>query len=142
MVSTLIKSPQQLCNEINPFKAALNHSAIGIAGEGGEILDSVKRHVIYDKPFETPVKPGEQSIRENLIEELGDLEFFMQDLRTIIGVSREETLQANMAKLAKRYGEDFGYSNAKAVARADKTSIEGVMPDITTAAACSIPIGS
>lgn len=120
MVAKLVKSPQQLVDENNPFKAAITHAAIGIAGEGGEILDAVKRHAIYDKPFDTPLKPGEQSLRENLIEELGDLEFYMEDLRRRINCSREETLRKNMEKLAKRYGDNFGYSNAKAVARADK----------------------
>ncbi|MDR8269105.1 nucleotide pyrophosphohydrolase, partial [Acinetobacter baumannii] len=53
------------------------------------------------------------------IEELGDLEFYMERIRQIIGVSREETIAANMAKLGKRYSKGT-YSNEQAQARADK----------------------
>jgi NTP pyrophosphatase (non-canonical NTP hydrolase) len=84
------------------------HAAIGIAGEGGELLDSVKKTWVYDKPLD----------EDNLIEELGDLEFYMQALRTRLGVSRQYVLNRNMAKLNLRYPS--GYSDKAAQARADK----------------------
>jgi hypothetical protein len=55
----------------------------------------------------------------NVIEELGDLEFYMEQLRQALLLSREETLAANIAKLSKRY-EGLNYSDAAAQARADK----------------------
>lgn len=86
------------------------HAAVGIAGEAGELLDAVKKHWAYEKPLD----------RENVIEELGDLEFYMQALRNQLGVPREYIVTQNMNKLSKRYAAGV-YSNAQAQARADKT---------------------
>lgn len=84
------------------------HMAVGIAGEAGELLDAVKKAAIYNKPLD----------RENVIEELGDLEFYMEGLRQGVGVTRDEVLAHNIAKLSVRYGAT--YSDAAAQARADK----------------------
>ncbi len=89
----------------------LLHAAIGIGSESGEIQDTIKKVCIYGQPL-----AGKH--HENLIEELGDLEFYMQELRSLIGVTREETLLANIAKLGKRYPD--GYSDEKAKERKDK----------------------
>jgi len=86
----------------------LAHMVLGIAGEAGEIVDAIKKKVIYDKPLDI----------DNIIEELGDLEFYMAGMRQLLGVSRKEVLAANVAKLGKRYAD--GYSDAAAIARADK----------------------
>jgi uncharacterized protein YabN with tetrapyrrole methylase and pyrophosphatase domain len=53
-----------------------------------------------------------------MVEELGDLEFYMERIRQIVGITREETLKANIEKLSVRYGKT--YSNEAAQARADK----------------------
>lgn len=37
--------------------------ATGVSGEAGELLDAVKKSVVYKKPLD----------RENVVEELGDL---------------------------------------------------------------------
>ena len=87
----------------------LVHAAIGISGEAGEILDTVKKTWVYGKPVD----------RENLIEELGDIEFYLQALRDLVDVRREEVLAANVAKLTKRY-PDGVYTDEHAIARADK----------------------
>lgn len=84
------------------------HMAVGISGEAGELLDAIKKNVIYRKPLD----------RENVIEELGDLEFFMEGLRDGLGITRQETLEHNVAKLTKRYRA--GYSDTAAQQRADK----------------------
>jgi NTP pyrophosphatase (non-canonical NTP hydrolase) len=109
MVATLVKSGAAILEQLDPAKVDAMHAAIGIAGEAGELLDGVKKHVIYNKPLD----------RENLIEELGDLEFYMEQLRQNIGVTREETLVANMKKLAVRYN-GMRYSDQAAQDRADK----------------------
>jgi NTP pyrophosphatase (non-canonical NTP hydrolase) len=85
------------------------HAAAGIAGEGGEVLDCAKKHWAY----------GQELNRENMIEELGDLEFYMEAMRQLIEVSRVEVIQANMAKLSKRYPEGK-FTQEAATVRADK----------------------
>lgn len=87
----------------------LMHAAIGISGEAGELLDAVKKLWAYSKPLD----------RANTIEELGDIEFYLQAMRNQLGLRREEILQANAAKLSVRYSSGT-YSDAQAQARADK----------------------
>lgn len=116
MVSALVKPGQQIIDSLTPEKADLWHMATGVAGEAGELLDAIKKHVVYNKELD----------RENVIEELGDLEFYMEKLRQNLGITREETITATIDKLSKRYAN--GYSDQAAQARADKN--EGVVIDV------------
>lgn len=109
MVSTLAKDAQLIIDSLSREKMHRIHMAIGVAGEAGELLDAVKKEVIYDKPLDV----------ENVIEELGDLEFYMEGLRQSLGITREQTLEANIAKLGVRY-RHFKYSDQAAHDRADK----------------------
>ena len=85
------------------------HMALGVAGEAGELADAIKKEYVYNKPRDLT----------NIIEELGDLEFYLQQVRMHYNVSRAAVLQANADKLAKRY-VNLKYSDAAAIARADK----------------------
>lgn len=88
----------------------LMHAAAGISGEAGELLDAIKKVWVYGKPIDIA----------NIIEELGDMEFYMQALRTRLGLFRDDTIEANMRKLRKRY-PGVVYTDAAAIARADKS---------------------
>jgi NTP pyrophosphatase (non-canonical NTP hydrolase) len=109
MVKALAKSGAKIAAEITAEDAHLMHMAIGISGEAGELLDAIKKQVIYRKPLD----------RENVLEELGDLEFYMEGIRQGLGITREQCLEANIAKLGKRY-EGLKYSDGAAQGRADK----------------------
>lgn len=109
MVNSLTKSPIAIMQSINPERANLWHMATGIATEAGELLTDVKSHVIYGKPLN----------RENMLKELGDLEFYMEGLRQQLSVSRQEILCINMDKLEKRQPTGK-YTDADAIARADE----------------------
>lgn len=109
MVSKLAKSGDDIVAELTPKDTHLVHMAIGVSGEAGELLDAIKKGAIYRKPYD----------RANLIEELGDIEFYLEGLRQGLGITREETIQANIDKLAVRY-QGFKYSDQAAQARADK----------------------
>ena len=91
-----------------PLQCELLHAAIGIAGEAGELLDAVRKHIFDGQPLD----------RENIIEELGDLCFYIEASMQVIGVSRVEIDVCNMAKLSKRY--EGGYSDQQAQERKDK----------------------
>lgn len=84
------------------------HMAIGVAGEGGELLDAVKKAWVYAKPLDVA----------NVKEEAGDALFYIQGLCNIYGWTLEELIADNVAKLEKRY--PTGYTDAAAQARADK----------------------
>ena len=109
MVEGLAKSGEAIQTSLTPEKCHLWHMASCIPGEGGELFDAVKKFVVYEKPLD----------EANVIEELGDLEFYMQGLRAALGITRQQTLEANMAKLGKRY-EAGKFSNEAAQVRADK----------------------
>ena len=100
MVRTLAKPGIIIAKELSPENAHLWHMATGISGEAGELLDAVKKVSIYNKPVDIA----------NIIEELGDLEFYMEGLRQGLGITREETLEANIAKLSVRY-DNLKYSD-------------------------------
>lgn len=112
MVLKLAKPGAAILESLDPAKVDLMHAAVGISGEAGELLDAVKKAVIYNKPLDV----------QNIIEELGDMEFYMEQLRNnlLILTTREVTLKANYEKLNKRYKN--GYSDSAAQQRADKNS--------------------
>lgn len=109
MVTALVKSGEKIAAEIKAEDAHMMHMSIGISGEAGELLDAIKQQVIYRKPLD----------RENVIEELGDLEFYMEGLRQGLGITREQCLEANIAKLGKRY-KGMKYTDDAARERSDK----------------------
>lgn len=109
LVKALLKSGEDIQASLTASEANLVHLALGISGEAGEVLDAIKKAAIYNKPLD----------RENIIEELGDLEFYMEGLRQAIGVTREEVIEANVQKLGKRYASGK-YSDKQAQDRADK----------------------
>lgn len=102
------KDGKAILSGISSGNAELLHAAIGICGEAGELLDAIKKHVIYGKVFD----------RVNVVEELGDIEFYMQMMRTALCVERIEILRANVEKLSKRY--PVGYTDQAAIERKDK----------------------
>jgi NTP pyrophosphatase (non-canonical NTP hydrolase) len=85
------------------------HCALGVCGEAGELADAVKKETIYGKPLDMP----------NIIEELGDLLFYIHATMNVYGLSEQEVLQANANKLAKRY-KSLTYSSEAAINREDK----------------------
>lgn len=88
------------------------HAAIGISGEAGELLDAIKKVYIYGQPLT-------QDHIANIVEELGDLEFYMQAMRNLFSLSRNDILHANGIKLAKRYSQ-LTFSVQESVERKDK----------------------
>lgn len=87
------------------------HAAMGICGEAGELCDAIKKEIMYGKPID----------RANVVEELGDLRFYIQACQNLYGISEQELLQHNANKLGKRYAGGT-YSDSAAIARADKST--------------------
>lgn len=91
-------------------QADLLHMAVGIAGEAGELLEAILHHILYQQALD----------KENVVEELGDLEFYIEGFRNTLNIPREETISQNISKLSVRYSSGT-YSDAQAQDRADKT---------------------
>jgi len=108
-VHGLKKSGENILDSLNPEKCSIIHMAMGLSGESGELLDAIKKYTMYEKDID----------RENIVEEMGDIEFFLEGLRSDLGIIREETLQHNMEKLICRYPDGL-FTNADAQERKDK----------------------
>lgn len=94
--------------EIEGTQAHLLHMAVGIAGEAAELLDAVVKYV-----------EGDRLDIDNCIEELGDIEFYMEGFRDALSFTRKNILDANIEKLSVRY-DGLNYSDQAAQDRADK----------------------
>jgi NTP pyrophosphatase (non-canonical NTP hydrolase) len=90
-------------------KLEMLHAAVGVAGEVGELVDAIKKVAIYGKPVD----------RANVIEELGDLNFYMTAIQEMFLITDLEILDANAKKLGERYSSGE-YSDKQAQERADK----------------------
>jgi NTP pyrophosphatase (non-canonical NTP hydrolase) len=112
MVKSLAKPGLEILYSLNAQKAHLSHMALLLSGETGELVDAIKKYTIYTKPLDL----------ENVIEELGDIEFALEGIRSSLELTREQILKANMEKLGKRYASGT-YSNEQAINRADKEII-------------------
>jgi NTP pyrophosphatase (non-canonical NTP hydrolase) len=86
----------------------LIHGVFGIAGEAGELIDIVKKHMVYHKPVDVA----------HVKEELGDLLHYITYLTNKYDWTFEELTEANFQKLKIRYPS--GYSDKDAIKRADK----------------------
>lgn len=109
LVSNLCKPAGDILVQLEDMDCHMIHMIMGIAGEVGELLDAIKKTVIYGKPLDP----------EHVIEELGDIEFYLEGLRQGLGLNRDDILQANITKLQKRYASG-SYSDNEAKERADK----------------------
>lgn len=75
----------------------LLHGAMGLCTESGEFLDQLKKHIYYGRDLDAT----------NLEEEVGDMFWYMAIICDQLGVSFEDLMTQNIAKLKARYGEKF-----------------------------------
>ena len=94
---------------LTPEKCHKLHMAMGASGEGGELLDAVKKEVIY----------GKTADRDNVVEEIADLRFYLAGLMNAYDITERELEDQERRKLGKRYASG-GYSDQQAQDRADK----------------------
>lgn len=91
------------------FRHMVDHARGGVCEEAGELSTCLKRHVVY----------GQELDIINLVEELGDLRFFMQAVMNLFNIDEQQVLQRNADKLSKRY-KSLAWSGEAATAREDK----------------------
>jgi len=75
----------------------LLHAAEGICTEAGEFMDQLKKHIFY----------GAKLDAVNIVEELGDLLWYVGLALDETGCPMNEMLQKNIDKLRARYPEKF-----------------------------------
>ena len=85
-----------------PNLARILHGITGISSEGGELLSMLKAHLMYGRPLD----------KINIVEECGDILWFMTILLGSIDSNIEEAMQVNCEKLSVRYPQGFSESCA------------------------------
>lgn len=78
-------------------KDVLINGVMGLCGESGEAIDIVKKHLAQ----------GHELDRKHLIEELGDIAWYLAETAYALDVDLESVLSGNIEKLKKRYPKGF-----------------------------------
>lgn len=80
-----------------PSMKRLVSSALGLAGESGEVVELIKKQIGHGREMDT----------EKLCAELGDLISYVSDIATLYGLKLSTVAQTNIEKLAARYPNGF-----------------------------------
>ena len=86
------------------------HASLGLLTEAGELADIIKKQLFYGKPIDLP----------NLIEELGDIEWYLAIFKSELALQLNSTpaeiesriRSININKLQLRYPDKFTESDA------------------------------
>ena len=89
-------------------KSRLAHWSMGLAGEAGEVIDHLKKHLYH----------GHSLDKEHVMEELGDVCWYLATLAAELDIDFDSVLAANLRKLAARYPE--GFSEKASIERKDQ----------------------
>ena len=91
-----INTYQQHASETAIYKDKLIYPTLGLAGEAGEIANKVKK-ILRDNSGNL-----QESVREDLICELGDVLWYVAALATDLNVELSEVANKNIEKLNSR----------------------------------------
>lgn len=83
------------------------NAVYGLNGEAGEVIDILKKHEFQ----------GHELSKDKLIDEAGDVAWYLALLATALGVSLQDILIHNVDKLKSRYPD--GFSKDRSVNRED-----------------------
>ena len=80
-----------------PGNEALTMTALGLAGEAGEVVDLVKKVLFH----------GHKIDKAKLAAELGDVLWYVANMASALGLDLSEVAAGNVDKLRKRYPAGF-----------------------------------
>ena len=87
----------------------LTNACFGLAGESGELVDLVKKHLFHDHDLDV----------NHLLLELGDVMYYLCWLCSLLGFDFYEVCYANMDKLNARYPDGFDTERSQHRAEGD-----------------------
>lgn len=106
------KKSLETCNESLTAKDLLIEGLMGINGEAGECIDILKKVIFQNHIFD----------KEKMIEELGDVAWYLSLSAYSIGCDLEHVFITNLEKLKKRYPD--GFSSENSISRDDTITAE------------------
>lgn len=83
-------------------QSLLNYT-LGIAGEAGEVADIIKKHFFHGHTLNVA----------DVVDELGDVLFYVQALCNVLGVDMSQLILTNARKLSVRYPNGFDPEKSK-----------------------------
>lgn len=83
----------------NPPERYLAIMGLGLAGETGELVDHIKKHVGH----------GHELDVEKVKKEAGDVLWYLSQIIRLTGLTFSDVARANIEKLQKRYPEGFNH---------------------------------
>jgi NTP pyrophosphatase (non-canonical NTP hydrolase) len=86
-----------------PEKDRLANAALGLAGECGEVIELLKKHLYH----------GHELQKEKLLIEIGDVYYYLAALEIELGYIREQAEMRVQEKLKARYPEGFSADASK-----------------------------
>lgn len=95
-------------------KKALQLAVFGLAGELGEVVEPIKKHLFHGKFTREEVKAKVE-------EELGDLYWYGALLASCLDLNLEEIHRKNIEKLLRRYPERAEQARHSACGRGDES---------------------
>ena len=95
-------TPDLFNNNVDGSMDDVLHALLGIGTEAGELQDMFKKHLMYGKAFD----------RTNLIEECGDLLWYIALALKTVNVTMSDCMERNIKKLQVRYPQKFTTENA------------------------------
>lgn len=75
----------------------IENGVLGLNGEAGEVADLLKKYLYQ----------GHELDRDKMIDEAGDVLWYLAELAAGLGVSLSEIAERNVEKLRRRYPEGF-----------------------------------
>lgn len=85
------------------FNDTLVMTAMGLAGETGEVIDILKKCLFHGHKFD----------QEKITKELGDLLWYATALCNALNVPLSDVIDKNVEKLRKRYPDGFDHEKSK-----------------------------
>lgn len=82
------------------LKDVISNYAMGLAGEGGEVIDLLKKVIHHGHPMTIETK-------DKLSKEIGDTMHYVAGLCTLLEFNLEDVCKENIEKLKKRYPTGF-----------------------------------
>jgi|SRR5579883_226372 len=103
-IAEYTKEVRRTCN-LTEQKELLTLTALGIAGESGEVVDIIKKKLYHAHELDVLA----------LGKEIGDLLWYIVLLCDVVGLTLDEVIQMNVEKLRKRY--PCGFDEQKSLFR-------------------------
>ena len=85
-----------------PYEATCSNMCMGLAGEIGEVIDIMKKHIYQGKELDIT----------DVIEEVGDVLWYIANFCNVNNITMDDCMESNIKKLRKRFPNGFTIKDA------------------------------